>query len=199
MRLRRTLLGLMFLGAACTPGCSAEPPPADPEPVADSAPYLCTFVPERALRLVLGVTGQLVDYISGGKESGECSAPRDHPYVMAAAWLQEVDENAEEYSEYLTREHLADLLEDKKKAYSRHGGMDIPSDLGDGMTAKIPAGIPNLPYEIAAKFLCGGKERYLTFSFAEFAKGRDPFKDMIELMRIAQKRYAALHKCELGQ
>ncbi|WP_255529969.1 hypothetical protein [Planomonospora sp. ID67723] len=33
---------------------------------------------------------------------------------------------------------------------------------------------------------------------AQVAKGRDAIKDMIELMRIAQKRYGELYDCTPG-
>ncbi|MET8333478.1 hypothetical protein [Streptosporangium canum] len=64
----------------------------------------------------------------------------------------------------------------------------------------VPDGpLTGQPYEVVAKFRCGGKERLLTMFFAQFAKGRDGIRDMIELMRIAQKRYGRLYTCTPGK
>ncbi|GAB2445630.1 hypothetical protein [Streptosporangium sandarakinum] len=54
------------------------------------------------------------------------------------------------------------------------------------------------PYEVMARFRRGGSDRLLSMYFARFAKGRDGVKDMVELMRIAQKRYGPLHGCTPG-
>lgn len=124
-------------------------------------------------------------------EDGLCTVPPNAPYILLVNWMQE--------NETWTDKKLNRLLNIKKTIYTADNGIKLPVDLGDGMAAKVRSSHPNQPYEMAAKFRCGGKERYFSFAFAEFAKGRDSFKDMTELMRIAQKRYAALHKCELGQ
>jgi hypothetical protein len=191
VRFLRALLGISLLAGACTTTDPVSAPAsAPPKPIADSSPYLCSLVPEQAIRLMFDASGPITDLTSGAKTSGQCSAPRTHPYLLYIAWSQEDGKR--------TREDLNRLLADKKRVYSQHGGVSLPADLGDGMVAKVPSGLPNLPYEAAVKFPCGGKERYLTFSIAAVAQGRDAFQDMIELLRIVQKRYAELNKCDIG-
>jgi hypothetical protein len=54
------------------------------------------------------------------------------------------------------------------------------------------------PYRVSANFRCDSKERMLDIYLAQVAKGRDALKDLIDLMRIAQKRYGELHNCTPG-
>jgi hypothetical protein len=188
----RLLIGLVLVASACTASDGSEVA-SSPKitPVSDSSPYLCTFVPERALRLALNAGGSLVDRATGTKESGQCRVPAEHPYLLYVGWSQE--------QKGWTKEDIDLVLQSKKNAYARQGGVSLPSDLGDGMAAKLNGGLPGQPYEMTAKFLCGGKERFLTFSFSEFAEGRDAFRDMTDLMRIAQMRYADQYRCDLGK
>jgi hypothetical protein len=99
----------------------------------------------------------------------------------------------------MPREHLGFLLDDRRQVYTRHGGVALPSDLGDGLAAYLPNTSPDdQPYQVSAKFRCGGKERLIDIGLAQVTKGRDAIKDMTELMRIAQKRYGRLYNCTPG-
>jgi len=108
---------------------------------------------------------------------------------MYVAWQQERDG--------WTKEDIDFALKGKKNVYARAGGRALPLELGDGMAARISSGLPGQPYEITAKFRCGKKDRLLTFSFGEFVAGRDAIQDMMEFMRVAQTRYAAVNECDL--
>jgi hypothetical protein len=55
------------------------------------------------------------------------------------------------------------------------------------------------PYRVSAKFRCGGRDRMIDIYLVQVAKGRDAIKDMIELMRIAQKRYGEIYDCIPGR
>ncbi|MEV4108630.1 hypothetical protein [Nonomuraea sp. NPDC049695] len=160
--------------------------------ITNSAPYLCTFVPERALRLVSGVTGTLTERAGGTKADGECRTPDADPNPLGVAWSQEHGKRTEEDLDY--------VLDDKQKVFRRHGGTTLPTDLGEGMAVQLPYGLfTGQPYEVVAKFSCGAKKRMLSLSFAQFVKERDAITDMIELMRIAQKRYGELYNCTPGK
>lgn len=52
---------------------------------------------------------------------------------------------------------------------------------------------------VVARFSCGGKQRIITLYLAQVAQSRDGIRDMIELMRIAQKRYGRLYACTPGK
>lgn len=96
-------------------------------------------------------------------------------------------------------EQLDFLLQDRRKVYRSVGGVKLPADVGEGMAAYIPdPPATDQPYQVSAKFRCGGVERMVDIFLAEVAEGRDGIRDLIELMRIAQKRYGDLHGCVLG-
>jgi hypothetical protein len=99
-----------------------------------------------------------------------------------------------------TREYLDGILDDRRKVFTRHGATTLPADLGEGYAVYFPEGpFSDQPYQVTAGFSCGGKDRIIDIYLAQIAKGRDGIRDMIELMRIAQKRYGQLYKCELGE
>ncbi|MGN9837948.1 hypothetical protein ACTMTI_07490 [Nonomuraea sp. H19] len=99
----------------------------------------------------------------------------------------------------MPREQLDFVLDDRRQIYTRHGGVTLPTDLGDGLAAYLPnTPVADQPYRVSAKFLCGGKERMIDVFLAGVAKGRDAIKDLIDLMRIAQKRYGDLYDCTPG-
>ncbi|MFG1686102.1 hypothetical protein ACGFNP_38480 [Nonomuraea sp. NPDC049269] len=98
-----------------------------------------------------------------------------------------------------SREHLDLLMDDRRNVYTRHDGVKLPTDLGDGMTAYLTnSPLADQPYRTSAKFLCGGKARMIDIFLAKVAKGRDAIQDMTDLMRIAQNRYGHLYNCTPG-
>jgi hypothetical protein len=181
---------LVLLAAACASEkpIISTPVPA-PQPIVDSAPYLCKLVPEQAFRLVSGATGPLVERIDGTEENGDCRAPDAHPRPLQVWWMRE--------GSGMPREHLDFLMEDRRQIYAKHGGVALPKDLGDGLVAYLPnSPFADEPYRASAKFRCGGKERLIDIYLARIAKGRDAMKDLTELMYIAQKRYGKLYNCK---
>ncbi|MFG1943695.1 hypothetical protein [Nonomuraea sp. NPDC048826] len=96
-------------------------------------------------------------------------------------------------------EHLKSLIDGKREAYTRHGGVALPADLGDGMAAHLTEGLlAEQPYQVSAKFTCGSKERMIHIHLTKVAQGRDGIRDLTDLMRIAQNRYAEVHNCTLN-
>ncbi|MBF8188427.1 hypothetical protein ITP53_22395 [Nonomuraea sp. K274] len=90
--------------------------------------------------------------------------------------------------------------EDRRPLYRQHGGVALPPDLGDGMAAYVrSAPFADQPYRVSAKFGCGGRDRMIDIYLPQVAKGRDGIKDLIELMRIAQKRYGEVYDCTPGR
>lgn len=192
-RLPATLVILALLAAACTPEERAVSTPAPPpQPIVDSSPYLCGLIPEQAFRAISGVTGPLVERTDGSESNGDCQVPHRTPQSLEVWWAEE--------EAGMSREHMDFLMkEDRRPLYSRHGGVSLPPDLGDGMAAYIRSSpFSDQPYRASAKFRCSGKERMLDIYLSQVAKGRDAIKDLIALMRIAQKRYGHLHNCTPG-
>jgi hypothetical protein len=183
------LAAVVLLVAACTPenDAASEPAPS-PQPVSDSAPYICKLVPEQAFRFVSGTTGSLVEKMSGNESSGDCWAPDVVPRPLEVGWLQ--------VSERTSQEHLDVLMNGRLNIYERHAGVDLPAELGDGMAAHVTnSPLDDQPYRVSAKFRCGGRDRMIDIYLAQVAEGRDGIKDLIELMRIAQKRYGQIYNC----
>ncbi|WP_219471358.1 hypothetical protein [Nonomuraea rhizosphaerae] len=179
-----------MLGAACSPQKDIVPTPAPAvQPIVDASPYVCEMIPEQALRSVTGVTASLSEKMTGDEKSGECWAPDTTPHPLEVGWLLADNGSSQEQVDY--------LLAGRRDTYTRHGGVKLPAGLGDGMAAYITnSPLADQPYRVSAKFRCGGKDRLLDIFLAEVVKGRDAIKDMTELMRIAQTRYAQIHNCK---
>lgn len=185
------ITALIVIATACTPETEAiSTPAATSQPITDSAPYLCELVPERAFRLVSGATKPLVEKIEGDKAVGTCKVPDTTPRPLTVWWMRE--------GPGMPLNHLERLLDDRRNIYTRAGGVVLPSSLGDGMAAYLTHGLlAEQPYRVSAKFRCGNRERLIDIYLAQTAKGRDAIKDLTDLMRIAQHRYADLHNCDL--
>ncbi|MEW9548023.1 hypothetical protein [Nonomuraea sp. NPDC050783] len=96
----------------------------------------------------------------------------------------------------MSPEQLDFVLDDRRQVYGRHGGVKLPAGLGEGLAAYLPRPpFADQPYRIVAKFSCNGKAQLITIYLAEIVKGRDGIRDLIGLMRVAQKRYGVLHRC----
>lgn len=98
----------------------------------------------------------------------------------------------------MSKKHLEFLIKGRRNVYTRHGGVTLPTDLGNGMAAYLGEGLlAQQPYQVSAQFTCGDKARLIDIYLTQVAKGRDAMKDLTDLMRIAQHRYADLHNCDL--
>jgi hypothetical protein len=184
------LVTLGVLATACTPEVdnTFEPSPI-PQPVVDSNPYLCTLIPERAFRLVSDATEPRPERTDGNERNGSCRAPDAATQALEVWWMQERG---------MPSGHLDFLMDDRRKVYTRHGGVELPAELGDGMAAYLPnPPVNDQPYQASAKFRCGAMDRLIDISLPQISKGRDAMKDLTDLMRIAQKRYSQIHDCTL--
>ncbi|GAA3214265.1 hypothetical protein [Nonomuraea helvata] len=188
------LSAFALITAACTPEKQIVSTPAPvPQPVVNSSPYVCKLIPEQAFRTISGITAPLVERINGTENNGDCRAPDASTPRLGVWWARE--------GSGMPREHMDFLMhEDRRPLYSRYGGISLPPDLGDGMAAYVrSAPFADQPYRVSALFRCGAKERMIDIYLPQVAKGRDAIKDMIELMRIAQKRYGELYNCTPGK
>ncbi|WP_327102494.1 hypothetical protein [Nonomuraea glycinis] len=150
------------------------------------------LIPEQAFRLVSGVTEPLVEKTDGDEKVGSCKAPGTSPRHLTVWWMQE--------GPGMPLRHLESLLDGRRNIYTSHGGVDLPTELGDGMAAYLTNGLlATEPYQVSAKFRCDSKERMIDIHLTQVAKGRDAFKDLTELMRIAQKRYGEVYDCAPGK
>lgn len=182
------LVLIMLITSACSDTPESVPNPAASATIVDAPPYICKFVPEQALRLVSGFTQPFSEASDGTADDGDCDAPNASPALLDVAWSREHGN--------WTDKDLQSLVDDRIETLERHEGVSIPDSMGRGMAAYMPD--DDQSHQIIAKFSCGGSTRLLMMGFREFVKGRDAIKDMIDLMRIGQRRYAELYKCGLG-
>ncbi|WP_285494110.1 hypothetical protein [Actinomadura sp. NBRC 104425] len=171
--------------AVALTACTGEPetqPTAQPDlrPVHDVAPYLCDLVPETEFRRVTGLTMPLDDQREGPQTStGTCvahAAGRQPP--LGVQW------DFEDGDEVLRRN-------EPSNPGSAHR---LPADMGIGFARRDS--ITPRPNYVISLFRCGDKRPWLRLDFAPVVRGRDAVQDMFAFMRIAQKRFGQIHKCE---
>jgi len=166
-------------------GCDDEKKEAAPDlrPVADGGPYLCDLIPERAFRRSTGLTTPVIVKWAGPQtDNGLCLARaegRDAP--LGVRWS------------YNAADKTLRFMRDKR---SRVPTYSVPADLGQGLVALLPFGsaYPRPNYVIAA-FHCGKKRPWISIDFAPVVSGRDAVRDMVDIMRIAERRFGEIHKC----
>ncbi|WP_242903179.1 hypothetical protein [Actinomadura terrae] len=72
----------------------------------------------------------------------------------------------------------------------------LPADLGSGLAVINPSlGSVPRPNYVISQFLCGKRRPWMSIDFALVARGRDAVRDMMDFMRIAEKRFREIHKC----
>jgi len=174
----------MSLGAACDGGGPAQSPPSSvKEPVADSAPYLCELVPERAFRAVTALSEPLTSGWDGPQtDNGLCLASAaEQKAALGLAWS------------YIDGEGT---IRFQRKKWADNTTHRLPSELGEGLAVVIPtAGAIVRPNYVIALFRCGKKRPWISIDFAPVVRGRDAVQDMFDFMRIAEKRFGEIHKC----
>lgn len=130
----------------------------------------------------------LTERTTGSEGSGECRATDTTPPPLEVGWLQVGGGTSQESLDF--------AMDDRHRLYSRHGGVVLPPDLGDGLAVHLTnSPLAGQPYRVSAKFRCGGRDRMIDIYLAQVAEGRDGINDLIELMRIAQKRYGQIYNC----
>lgn len=184
----RALLGLITLSLTlCTAGCKGESrvegAPSDLRPVADGAPYLCDLVPESSFRRVTGITARVADEWAGPQtDNGLCLAGvAGDEGSLGVNWSYNGGDKTVRF---------------QQDTWSSQPAHPFPADLGKGLAVIKPtAGAIARPNYVIAVFSCGEERPWIRIDFAPVVKGRDAVRDMIDFMRIAQKRFGELHKC----
>ena len=184
------VVGLMAVTVvACTADPGPAPPPpsptpsADLRPVVDQAPYWCEFIPQEAFRRVSGITQPFTEEKDGPWEDyGGCLIV-NNGRVPVSVWWSRADDSAARLK----------LLRDN---WDSTDPTPLPSDLGDGFVAYAgPDSLETRPYFSVARFRCGKEKPWISIDLETVAQGRDPVKDITDLLRVARTRYGRLHDC----
>jgi hypothetical protein len=191
------ILGL-GLASACTNHSSDSRPSAtttpssvpsgtakvDLRPLVATAPFWCDFVSREAIRRVTGLSEGLAEQRSGWQaDQGGCVVESRYPSpVLALGWgsrsaAQHVDKQAKSY------------------AHAQLKTVKLPSALGMGFTVEDGRYEELPPYNVIAMFRCGLSQPWLSIGVRQISAGRDWRRDLVDLMRIAERRFGVLHGC----
>ncbi|MGI5165102.1 hypothetical protein ACQEU3_12165 [Spirillospora sp. CA-253888] len=152
--------------------------------MAQTAPYLCDLVPEKAFRRVVGSNTALTANWSNGPQpdNGQClvRTPGQEP-LLGVTWSLNDGEKVIKVQRAQSRAKLE---------------RDLPAELGDGVALLFPqSGMTPRPNFSVAMFRCGERKPWISIDFVPVVRGRDAVQDMTDFMRIAQKRFGEIHKC----
>ena len=186
-RILSLLATIMVIAAAagCDDGGRRETPPSpDVRPVTDRSPYLCDLVPEPGFRRSTGLTTPLKsDWDGPQTDNGLCLArPSKGPAPLGIEWSYNGGE---------------EILRTQRKNWAHGAARQLPSELGRGLAGyRSSGGLDGLPNYVVAVFKCGRKKPWISIDFVNVVRGRDAVQDMVDFMRIAEKRFGEIHKCE---
>ncbi|NJP91220.1 hypothetical protein HCN51_17455 [Nonomuraea sp. FMUSA5-5] len=152
-------------------------------PVADRPPYLCYFVPQAAVTELTGYAGT---YHAGddkrNPDSYSCVISNDEQSLFITS-----------YDVSATRGAIERYMTFGKK----HNPADLPKELGTGLISDFD--IRLYPYRtVEAWFRCGSKNALIGITVKR-NPARDQDHDLVQLMKIAQRRFAEMFGCDLGE
>lgn len=174
---------LISASSACDSGRGASDVknPVDAAPIIDSAPYICWYFPEKAIRQVSGLEVPLKERRDGVWPShGGCYLHSG--YLRVAIDWQDFDGKR--------------IMEIAVRNFQEKKLVDLPNDVGDGFVAYTGGPPSTHPYYGIIWFKCGKKFPWMNVQMSEVAEGRNTANDMTQLLRIARERYGKLHKCK---
>ncbi|MER6512351.1 hypothetical protein ABT158_36465 [Nonomuraea sp. NPDC001636] len=174
--------------AALIAGCAPDKPVATPTPdpvptrgtVADRAPYLCYFIPQTAVADLTGYTGP---YKAGDDKRDavgyDCVISNEEQSLFITSY--DVTRPRKTIEQYLKWAQESDPAE-------------LPEKLGKGLIADFE--IRANPYRtVEAWFRCGSNNSLITITVKR-NPARDQDHDLVQLMEIAQRRFAERFRCE---
>jgi hypothetical protein len=172
--------------AACTtdksPAVSTSDPAPVQRPVADGPPYLCYFIPQATVAELAGYTGPY-------KAGSDKRDPDGYSCVISN----------DEQGLFITRYDVSaprKLIENFFAYAKDRNPVDLPEELGKGKISDFEVRL--YPYRTASVwFRCGSKNSLITITVKR-NPARDQDHDLIQLMKIAERRFAEMFKCKLG-
>lgn len=172
--------------AGCTPDKPTPAPIPPPAPargsVADRPPYLCYFIPQAAVPDLTGYTGR---YDAGDDKHD----PDGYSCVISN----------DEQSIFITRYAVSaprEVIENFLKFGEDSNLAKLPERLGKGGISDFE--IRLYPYRRASAWFRCGSNNSLVAITVKRNPARDQDHDLIQLMQIAQRRFAEMFKCEPG-
>ncbi|AQZ61012.1 hypothetical protein BKM31_05500 [[Actinomadura] parvosata subsp. kistnae] len=164
-----------------------QPPKPRPLPVrgtvTDRPPYLCYFIPQAAVAELTGYTGA---YRAGDDKRD----PQGYSCVISN----------DEQGIFITSYDVSSprrIIERFMEFAKNRNPADLPKELGTGLISDFD--IRLYPYRtIEAWFRCGSKNALIGITVKR-NPARDQDHDLVQLMKIAQRRFAEMFGCDLGE
>jgi hypothetical protein len=154
-------------------------------PVTDSVPYWCDLVPRGALSRVSGALPGLSEIRNAGatKDGTMCGVRDKERYgPLVVQWNKTGG-----------RDEIARWMKDVASDQPSR----LPPQLGTGFNVYSQS-VSRLPYFTASTFECGAHDAWIEIFLRRISSGRNPTKDLTDLMRIAQRRFGKIHGCTPG-
>jgi hypothetical protein len=184
------IICILLIG--CTSRHPNEPSPStqprivstDLRLVVDTPPYWCDFVPQEALDRVTGSNRSALKEQRSGWQS-------DHGTCLVGS-----GKSTSELGLSWDTKNGAKTVARMEGIYKQQfGPVRLPVALGYGFTVKTAEANGERPYYVIATFRCGSIQPWLRIDLLNISSGRDPTKDLTDLMRIAEQRFGKLHHC----
>jgi len=174
---------------ACTPdgsaGTVAATPRATVSPekhdIADQPPYLCNFIPQGAVSALTGYSGRYSADRAERSASHICGIRNDKQSIVSASY---------------TRDAPRKQIDTWMRNGAEDGREKLPRELGVGALGDYE--IREYAYRAAGAWFRCGEDNSLITLYIMKNPARDQDHDLIQLMRIAQRRFSEMFDCELG-
>jgi hypothetical protein len=194
---RGLIVSCLFVAVACTahdanptPSSSPSSPSGvasgtakpDGRPVVDVAPYWCDLVPREALARMGGFRNGLAEFRTPTDTASQtvCGVKDAEQYgPLGVTW---------------DLKHGRELIAASLRQVSADHPQRLPARLGSGFVSYSPR-TSRLPHEAGSLFRCGSREPWIYLALRYVSPGRDATRDLIDLMRIAQKRFGEIYRC----
>ncbi|MEV1249520.1 hypothetical protein [Nonomuraea sp. NPDC049750] len=148
--------------------------------MADQPPYLCYFIPQTAV-------ADLTGYAGSYKTSGDKRDPVAYDCGISN----------EEQSLFITRYEVSGsrrTIEQYLGWAEKSNPSELPKELGKGLIADFE--VRANPYRtVEAWFRCGSNNSLIAITVKKNS-ARDQDHDLVQLMEIAQRRFAEMFKCK---
>jgi hypothetical protein len=169
-------------------GCTPDKPVADATPtptpvrnaVTDRPPYLCWFIPQAAVADLTGYTGAYKTSDDKRDPVGyDCGISNEEQSLFITSYdVSRPRRNIEQYLDWARKSNPAEL----------------PKELGKGLIADFEVGL-NSYRTVEAWFRCGSNNSLIAITVKR-NPARDQDHDLVQLMKIAQRRFAEMFKCQ---
>ncbi|MBE1590926.1 hypothetical protein ACFPOI_07795 [Nonomuraea angiospora] len=149
--------------------------------VVNRPPYLCNFIPEAAVAELTGYTGRYTTGPSKHSVADSCAVMNDVQSILLTGYERSTEQ---------------EVIEKWMRNGEGNDRAELPRELGIGSMDNYE--VRGYPFRAAgALFHCGNEKSLITI-YVKKNPSRDQDHDLVQLMQIAQRRFAEMFKCKVG-